>query len=75
MNEAFQVVITVAEGGNKINVQGFPGQLDQAMRVLAEATRVVSRHFAMLARDGKLDETLNISDSGIVIARPAQRIH
>lgn len=62
---AIEVRITVAQDG-KVDVFGFPNNFNQAMDIMKAGIHALSAYFVRMARDGKVDEKLNLEQSRIV---------
>ena len=66
-----QLRITVMNN-NTIAVSGIPASLDNAMQILADATKAVVKHFTKKAREGNLDDTDTLIESKII--QPNQKV-
>ena len=51
---------------NRIEVMGFPNNYHAAMDLMNAGLRRVMNHFVFLAKEGKLDDKLNIKKSNII---------
>jgi len=54
---------------NRIEVIGFPTNYHAAMDLMTAGMRRTSNYFLAMAKDGKLDDKMNIKKNGIVPAK------
>lgn len=62
---AYQIVITVGQDG-RVEVIGFPVNYNAAMQIMGAGTARVAQHFVNKARDGEVDDNLNLQNSRII---------
>lgn len=60
---------------NRIEVRGFPMNLIAAMNIMNAGTARVAQHFAIQAKEGNLDENLNLEQSRIIKPKMQVTLH
>jgi len=65
-----RIGIEVYQDG-RVDVTGFPTNMDKAISIMLAGVHRVNNHFVQLGKEGKLDEHNNIVQSRIVKPSPA----
>lgn len=60
---------------NRIEVRGFPTNLIAAMNIMNAGATRVAQHFAIQAKEGNLDDNLNLEQSRIIKPKMQVTLH